>query len=143
MRWVRFATICALAVLPAMALAEVGKGTPKPVSSTGVVPSASADPKTLETPDQKKRRVDYTASTTRKITAITKKQKQTPEMKTLVKAHWRTALRLLGVQRIAENTKKAAVAKRAADTLTKEDTRFFAKLTQLVKAATPADGGTK
>lgn len=128
--------------IPAVSFADQAKdkGPKGPAALASVAMSALGDagvPPHRETADQKKRRQTYTTATADKIRAATKaKQKaMTPEMRALVKQHWRIAMRILRVQRIAENANKPAIAKRAADLLAKEDARFFAKLDALGKAA--------
>jgi hypothetical protein len=152
MRWLRLGTICALVMAPALvaagAAAEQGKDTNKPKAPLGATassaPGGSADAKAAakETPEQKKRRQDYTLATANKIRAISHKNKKqmTPEMKALVEKHWKVAMRILRVERIAQNNAKPAVAKRATDALAKEDARFFAKLEELNKNAPVATG---
>lgn len=146
MRWRTIATICALACVPAAAFAGVadkGRGQAPGALAQSGLPKESAD--------QAKRRQDYTASTTTKIRAAVQKSKKpmSADMKALTQKHWRIAMRLLRVQRIAENTAKPAIAKRATDALGKEDTRFFAKLDELAKGAPSsspspsASGGAK
>ncbi len=100
-------------------------------------PSASAKEKDKETGDQKKRRGDYTLATANKIRSIAMRDKKavTAEQKAVIKRHWRIAMRLLKIQRLAETAGKADKAKKAADLLAKEDARFFAKLEELSKAA--------
>ena len=92
-----------------------------------------------ETPEQKKRRVDYTMSTGNKIRSIVRKDHKqvTPEEKAVIKKHWRIAMRLLKIERMSEAHNKPEKAKKAADLLVKEDARFYARLEEM-NTKTPA-----
>jgi len=132
-----------LAAVPVVtvATAESGKDKDKNKGVAAIASSASSGVGAHhETPDQKKRRQDYARAGAAKIKAIAAKKAMTPAMKALVQQHWQTSLRLLRIQRIAENAGKTAVAKRAADAIAKEDARFFAKMDELAKAAPAASG---
>ena len=143
MRWLGLGAICALACVSGAALAGLDK-------QTGTRPATALSqlgPQN-DTLDQKKRRQDYVAATTKKIRAAVDKSKKpmSAEMKALTQKHWRTALRLLRIEAIAENTARTPIAKRASDARAKEDARFFAKLDELAKSAAPApsaSGGGK
>ncbi len=140
MRWQGFAMVCALACASGLAFAGLdNKG--KPQSLTTLAQQAGPQ---KATPEQTKRREDYRLATMTKIRAAVQKSKKpmNAEMKALTQKHWRVSLRLLRVQRLAENTSKPAIAKRAVDALAKEDTRFFAKLDDLAKSAPPAASAT-
>ncbi len=122
-----------------------GRGPHATASASGSAapaPSSSAKDKDKdkENVDQKKRRVDYTLSTGNKIRSIVARDKKqtTAEQKVLIKKHWRVAMRLIKIQRLAEAAGKPDRAKKAADLLAKEDARFYAKLEELNKAATAA-----
>ena len=122
---------------------QKGRGPHASASASGSaapLPSSSAKEKDKENVDQKKRRVDYTLSTGNKIRTIVARDKKqtTAEQKVLIKRHWRVAMRLIKIQRLAEAAGKPDRAKKAADLLAKEDARFYAKLEELNKAAAAA-----
>jgi hypothetical protein len=152
MRWTRWLWVGAFALYTVGAAADDTKDKDKPhaaaasataqASAASAAASAQADggKHHKETPEQKKRRIDYTMSTGNKIRSIVRKDHKqvTPAEKAVIKKHWRIAMRLLKIERMAETHNKADRAKKAADLLVKEDTRFYAKLEDMNKTAPAA-----
>ena len=121
--------------MPPVVSAAAGSGSGASASSAAAGDAGVGKGK--ETAEPKKRRVDYTLGTGNKIRSMLHKDKKqiTAEEKAVIKTHWRIAMRLLKIQRVAEAASKPEKAKKAADLLAKEDARFYAKLEQLNKAA--------
>ena len=161
MRWTRWLCVGALTLYSVSAAADDAKakakgphagrvsaaasasGAPGSAASAASAASAQGDARGkrhVETPEQKKRHADYMMATGNKIRALLEKDRKpvTSSERAIIKKHWRIALRLLKVQRIAEGQNKPDKAKRAAEVLAKEDARFYAKLEEMNKVAAAA-----
>ena len=121
----------------------------------GAAPAAATDagsadagaPKFVETPEQKKRRQDYSAKTGPIISStIHANNKQvTQEERDVIKKHWGRAHLMWRIRANAENEKDAATVTRVDQLFAKMDSKLWDKLKKLNEKAPVkvADAGAK